>query len=181
MNYTDHSYCVCSATVNKEVGGNLTRYGLGLDDVWLTCQRLRKPSPSATPHYKNVSEESEKWHHTKHSCYFVCVPYCPGSWNRDGWLERCLLVWSKWVAEVCSIQTSSRYHPEPQSCLIHSQTRKRKGERWWEKNRNTKQEKLYNWLIHVNMYTGESSQSSTHSTDIWDGMSFSSHCLDSSS
>lgn len=36
----------------RKVEGDLTRYGLGLDDVWLTCHRLRKPSPSATPHYE---------------------------------------------------------------------------------------------------------------------------------
>lgn len=26
------------------------KYGLGFEEVWLTCQRLKKPSPSATPH-----------------------------------------------------------------------------------------------------------------------------------
>lgn len=69
----------CAVEVTEEVGGDLTRYGLGLDDVWLTCQRLRKPSPSATPHYeyKEISTITPNRQNTYIVC--VCVPYCPGS------------------------------------------------------------------------------------------------------
>ena len=52
-------------------------------------------------------------------CACVFAPYCPGSWNKDGWLWRCRPVWSKWAAEVSSIQTSWRCRPEPPSYLMY--------------------------------------------------------------
>lgn len=59
------------------------------------------------------------------ACECACglrVLCCPGSWNRVEWHERCLLVWSRWAAEVCSIQTFSHCHPGLPSCLKQTQT-----------------------------------------------------------
>ena len=42
----------------------------------MTCQRLRKPSPSATPHCKKSSEQSEQSHQIDKTQTLQCVRVC---------------------------------------------------------------------------------------------------------
>lgn len=89
-------------------------------------------------------------------CARVCAPYCPGSWNTDGWLWRCRPVWSKWAAGVSSTQTSGRCHLGPRSNLMYVHMhasvnthadRKGKGHERQQAERRGSLQQLSNWHL----------------------------------
>ncbi len=102
----------------------LTKYGLGFEEVWLTCQRLKKPSPSATPHCRQT-ERMKILNGTDNifSCILQNDSYKGQKTQQDDlpWTD-VLLYWTYYITPQTTINTVLTYSRYSVKSTAHEQT-----------------------------------------------------------